>query len=54
MINAIITARSDTDKVLREIAMTYEWFFIPVLNPDGFHYTYAMVSISIVICMAIS
>lgn len=44
MLNAIVTAKSGKDKVLREIALTYEWFFIPILNPDGFQYTHAMVS----------
>lgn len=44
LINAIVTAKSETDKILREIALTYEWFFIPVLNPDGFQYTHSVVS----------
>lgn len=44
-INQIINAPESKDDELKRIALTYEWYFIPVLNPDGYEYTMTEVSI---------
>lgn len=44
MINAIVNSKDSQDKTLKEVARTYEWYFVPVLNPDGYEYTYNSVS----------
>ncbi len=36
LLNELLTS---TDPAVVDIATNYNWFFIPVLNPDGFHYT---------------
>ncbi|KAI8424818.1 hypothetical protein MSG28_006747 [Choristoneura fumiferana] len=38
-INEIVKAPESKNKELKRIALTYEWYFIPVLNPDGYEYT---------------
>nr|XP_049704753.1 uncharacterized protein LOC110378813 [Helicoverpa armigera] len=39
-IHQIIKAPSSNNMVLKEIALTYEWFFVPILNPDGYEYSH--------------
>nr|UPI76682.1 M14 metal carboxypeptidase 5 [Antheraea yamamai] len=40
MIDQILHAPYSNDTALKEIALTYEWFFVPVMNPDGYEYTH--------------
>ncbi|KOB64790.1 putative carboxypeptidase A-like protein, partial [Operophtera brumata] len=40
MINRIVHSKKSPDKKLRTIANTYEWYFVPVVNPDGYEYTH--------------
>ncbi|XP_050354410.1 zinc carboxypeptidase A 1-like [Nymphalis io] len=39
-LNQIVTAKESKDMALTKIAETYEWYFVPVLNPDGYEYTH--------------
>ncbi|XP_022817995.1 zinc carboxypeptidase-like [Spodoptera litura] len=39
-INELIHAPYSNDTEFKDIAMTYEWFFVPVLNPDGYEYSH--------------
>lgn len=48
LINAILgtnTNELNTNNSLKSIARTYDWYFIPVLNPDGYDYTHNVVNI---------
>ncbi|XP_063831078.1 uncharacterized protein LOC135080360 [Ostrinia nubilalis] len=40
MMYEILYAPSKKNKELLDIAMTYEWYFVPVLNPDGYEYSH--------------
>ncbi|KAF9794650.1 hypothetical protein SFRURICE_016451 [Spodoptera frugiperda] len=40
LINQIIHAPNSNNPELKEIALTYEWYFVPVLNPDGYEYSH--------------
>ncbi|CAH1180358.1 unnamed protein product [Phaedon cochleariae] len=37
ILNALLTS---TDRSIRNLAERHDWYIFPVLNPDGFHYTY--------------
>ncbi|KAH9643012.1 hypothetical protein HF086_013573 [Spodoptera exigua] len=39
-INKIIHAPVSNDPILKNIALTYEWYFVPVLNADGYEYSH--------------
>ncbi|XP_064073997.1 uncharacterized protein LOC113399284 [Vanessa tameamea] len=39
-LHQIVTAKESNDMALTKIAKTYEWYFVPVLNPDGYEYTH--------------
>lgn len=43
MIHQILHSPEGDDDKLRDIAMTYEWYFIPCLNPDGYEYSHKQV-----------
>ncbi|XP_062551927.1 zinc carboxypeptidase-like [Armigeres subalbatus] len=36
ILNELLTS---TDPAVQEIAQNYDWYILPVVNPDGFHYT---------------
>ncbi|CAH2044948.1 unnamed protein product, partial [Iphiclides podalirius] len=40
MIHQILKAPSSENKALKEIAVAYEWYFVPLLNPDGYEITH--------------
>ncbi|XP_052756712.1 uncharacterized protein LOC113519852 [Galleria mellonella] len=40
LINEIIHSPYSNNEELKNIAMTYEWYFIPVVNPDGYEYSH--------------
>ncbi|CAB3242719.1 unnamed protein product [Arctia plantaginis] len=40
LINQILHADSYKDKLLKTVANFYEWYFVPVLNVDGYEYTH--------------
>lgn len=39
-INELLTS---TDPVIMDLAQNIDWYIIPVLNVDGFHYTHTVV-----------
>lgn len=44
LINSILNANeNETNSDLVNIANAYEWYFVPVLNPDGYEYTHKVV-----------
>lgn len=43
LISQIIHAPVSPDPNLKMIANTYEWHFVPVLNPDGYEYSHTEV-----------
>ncbi|XP_059047421.1 uncharacterized protein LOC131842868 [Achroia grisella] len=40
LINEIVHSRDSDNEELKNIALTYEWYFIPVVNPDGYEYSH--------------
>ncbi|XP_028031351.1 zinc carboxypeptidase-like [Bombyx mandarina] len=40
MLQQILDSPKSNNSNLKDIALTYEWFFVPVLNPDGYEYTH--------------
>ena len=34
-----------TDAVVRRLVDTYDWYVIPLLNPDGYNYSHTTVSV---------
>ncbi|CAH0678980.1 unnamed protein product [Chilo suppressalis] len=40
MIYKTITAPKSNDKEWKAVALTYEWYFLPVVNPDGYEYSH--------------
>lgn len=42
LLNELLTS---TDPAVIDIATNFDWYFIPVLNPDGFAYTKRTVQI---------
>jgi hypothetical protein len=44
LIQEILRAPSSNDSNLKRIALTYEWIFMPVVNPDGYEYSHTEVS----------
>lgn len=44
-LHRILTANENT--ALKDIAESYEWFFVPVLNPDGYEHTHLKVILMI-------
>ncbi|CAG9789473.1 unnamed protein product [Diatraea saccharalis] len=40
MIYKTITAPKCNNKEWKKIALTYEWYFMPVVNPDGYEYSH--------------
>ncbi|XP_068619353.1 zinc carboxypeptidase A 1-like [Battus philenor] len=41
MMNQIIQSTVTNNTALKEIAMLYEWYFIPLLNPDGYEISHS-------------
>ena len=35
---------SDTDPEIQEMVQTFDWYIFPVMNPDGYKYTWSYVS----------
>ncbi|XP_063387667.1 uncharacterized protein LOC134673597 [Cydia fagiglandana] len=48
MINTILNSKNSTNQELKQIANSYKWIFIPLLNPDGYAYSQTDVSIHLV------
>lgn len=40
LIHQILHADSSSDSTLKEVATTYEWYFVPVMNPDGYEHSH--------------
>ncbi|XP_013170481.1 PREDICTED: uncharacterized protein LOC106119901 [Papilio xuthus] len=40
MMNQILHAPKSNNTALKEIAFAYEWYFVPILNPDGYEITH--------------
>lgn len=34
----------DTDPEMRQLVDTFDWYIFPVMNPDGYKYTWTVVS----------
>lgn len=45
MLQQIIYSAISPDGMLRKVALTYEWYFVPVLNPDGYEFTFTQVRV---------
>ncbi|CAH2094781.1 unnamed protein product [Euphydryas editha] len=39
-LHQILTSKESNNMALSKVAESYEWYFIPVLNPDGYEYTH--------------
>ncbi|KAL4702777.1 hypothetical protein ACJJTC_002317 [Scirpophaga incertulas] len=44
MLHEILMAPKSNNAYLKEIALTYKWVFMPLVNPDGYEYTHTGVS----------
>jgi murein tripeptide amidase MpaA len=44
IINELLTSN---DPAIRDIAENYDWYIIPVINPDGFQYTKDVVGFTV-------
>ncbi|XP_075987269.1 zinc carboxypeptidase-like [Anticarsia gemmatalis] len=42
LISQIVQADSSGDYELRKIANSFEWYFVPCINPDGYEYTHTI------------
>ncbi|XP_037963200.2 zinc carboxypeptidase A 1 isoform X1 [Plutella xylostella] len=40
LLNEVLNSTNSKDEVFKEIATNYEWYFIPVLNPDGYEFSH--------------
>lgn len=44
MLNEMVHSPLSDNKELYKVAVGFEWYFIPVINPDGYEYTHTHVS----------
>lgn len=42
LINELLNSQ---DAAIRAIAQSYDWYIVPVANPDGYEFTYTQVKI---------
>lgn len=45
LINGLLTAYKSNDVSLLKVAESYEFYFVPVLNPDGYEYSHNVVKL---------